>query len=183
MDKYGLPVSTIINGKEIPFNADFRDILKIFAILNEPNLLEVERIEIALEMFYNDNEYKEDIDTATDEMFYFISCGDEETSTSSEKPLYDWEKDFNLIVAPVNKNLEYDCRGKEFLHWWTFLSAFMEMGECTLNTYMGIRDKLNKGKKLEKWEEKIYRDNINKILIKPKYDDETQRIIDEIMGV
>ena len=184
MDKYSLPTSTIINGNEIPFNADFRDIIKIMAILNEPNLLEIERVEIALEMFYNDNKYSEDIDTAISEMMFFISCGvDDDNSKTSEKPLYDWEQDFNIIIAPVNRTLGYDCRGTEFLHWWTFLSAFMEMGECTLNTYMGIRDKLNKGKKLEKWEEKLYRDNQNAIRLKPKYDDETQRIMDEIMGV
>ena len=184
MDKYSLPVSTIINGKTVPFNADFRDILKILNILSEPNLLEIERIEIALEMFYNNDEYKEDIDLAISEMNLFISGGvEEKPSNGNEKPLYDWDKDYQLIAAPVNKVLGYDCRGKDFLHWWTFLSAFMEMGECTLNTYMGIREKLNKGKKLEKWEEKIYKENVDKIRLTPKYDDETQRIIDEIMGV
>ena len=183
MDKRKLPTSTIINGKEISFKADYRDIIDIMLILNEPNLLEEERIEVAAEMFYNNDEYKEDYYKAIEEMFFFISYGSEETSKPNDKPLYDWNKDFDIIIAPINKTLGYDVRSKEFLHWWTFLSAFMEMGECTLNTYMGIRDKLNKGKKLEKWEEKIYKDNIERIRLKPQYDDETQRIIDEIMGV
>ena len=184
MDKWTLPTSTTINGKEIGFNADFRNIIKIMILLNEPNLLEEERIEIALEMFYNNSEYKDDISKATEEMFAFISqCEEDSPTNQSKKPLYDWDKDYDIICAPVNKNLGYDCRGTKFLHWWTFLSAFMEMGECTLSTYMGIREKLNNGKRLEKYEEKIYRDNRNKILLKPKYDDETQSIIDEIMGV
>ena len=58
----------------------------------------------------------------------------------------------------------------------------MEIGDCTLNTFMGIRDKLNKGKKLEKYEERIYKENRDKIILKKKYDKTTQSIIDEIMG-
>ena len=133
-------------------------------------------------MFYTNSEYMENIEEAIKEMFFLINCGEETTSTKPQKPLYNWEQDYDIIIAPVNKTLGFDVRGQEFLHWWTFLSAFMEMGECTLNTYMGIRDKLNKGKRLEKWEEQIYKDNIEKIRIKPKYDDETQAIIDAIMG-
>lgn len=184
MDKYKLCTSTEIGGKECEFDADFRNIIHIMNILNEPNLLEEERIAVALDLFYNDSSYKSDILKAVEEMFFFISYGsseDKHTKVSS-KPLYDWEQDFDLIIAPVNKTLGFDCRGKDFLHWWTFLSAFMEMGECTLNTYMGIRDKLNKGKKLEKYEERIYRDNRDKIILKQKVDDSTQSIIDEIMG-
>ena len=183
MDKKHLWTHTTIAGKEVSFNADFRNIIDILIIFTEPNLLEGERIEVALEMFYNEDSYKDDLETAIKEMFFFINCGEEAQTTSPQKPLYNWEQDYDIIIAPVNKTLGFDVRGKEFLHWWTFLSAFMEMGECTLNTYMGIRDKLNRGKKLEKWEEKIYKDQANKIRIKQKYDKETQAIMDEIMGV
>ena len=137
MEKWSLPKSVKIGDNDIPINADFRNIIQIMLILDEPNLLEEERIEIALEMFYNNDEYKSDIIKAAEEMMLFINQGSEEhSSPTSNKPLYDWDKDFDIICAPVNKNLGYDCRGIEFLHWWTFLSAFMEMGECTLNTYM-----------------------------------------------
>lgn len=184
MDKYKLCTSTIIGDKECKFDADFRNIIHIMNILSEPNLLETERIAVALDLFYNDSSYNVDIEKAIEEMFFFISYGNDysKSGNTSNKPLYDWEQDFDLIIAPVNKSLGYDCRGKDFLHWWTFLSAFMEMGECTLNTYMGIRDKLNKGKKLEKYEERIYKDNRDKIILKRKVDETTQSIIDEIMG-
>ena len=58
----------------------------------------------------------------------------------------------------------------------------MEIGECTFSTYVGIRDKLNKGKKLEKYEEQILRDNRDKIILKKKYDATTQELMDEVMG-
>jgi hypothetical protein len=58
----------------------------------------------------------------------------------------------------------------------------MEIGESTFTTYISIRDKLNRGKKLEKWEEKIVRDNRDKVILKKKYDSATQSIMDDIMG-
>lgn len=183
MDRGRLPTSFIIENEVCTFDADFRNILRIFEALNDPDLLDYEKVEVSLDLFYNEDKYKVNIPEAMTLMFDFIRAGDAEPSNlENSKPVYDWEQDFNLIVAPVNKNLGYDCRGQEFLHWWTFLSAFMEMGECTLSTFMGIRDKLNKGKKLEKYEERIYRDNRDKIILKKKYDKTTQSIIDEIMG-
>ena len=71
-------------------------------------------------------------------------------------------------------------RGVEYLHWWTFLSAFMEIGECTFSTYVGIRDKLNHGKKLEKYAEKILRENKSAVILKKRVDKSTQELLDSI---
>lgn len=183
MDTKKLITSANIGGIECEFYTDFRDIIDIMNILDDPDLLEAERIEIALDYFYKTDDYKVDVFTATKTMFEFISQGEEENTNTSTKPLYDWDKDFNIIIAPINRIMGEDVRGKEYLHWWTFLSAFMEIGECTFSTYVSIRDKLNKGKKLEKYEERIYREHKNEISLKKKVDSTTQSIIDEIMGV
>lgn len=184
MDKYTLPTSVMINDIECEFNSDFRNILMIFKILNDPDLLEPERIYCALQWFYKTSAYEASIEEAANYMFEFITMHDDEKDTSSNQaPLYDWEQDFNIIISPVNKVIGKDIRGMEYLHWWTFLSAFMEIGECTFNTFVGIRDKLNHGKKLEKYEEKILKENRNKIILKKKVDSTTQALMDEIMGV
>ena len=185
MDKYTLPTSIEIDGEKCQINTDFRDILEIFNVLSNPNLLEVEKVSIALDLFYSDECYKINIEKAIKEMFHFISQNDEDDTKNQkeEKPLYDWDQDYNIIIAPINRTLGYDVRGKEYVHWWTFLSAFMEIGECTFSTYVGIRDKLNKNKKLEKYEERILRENKDKVLLKKKVDDTTQALMNEIMGV
>ena len=183
MNKYTLPKSITINEKEILFKSDFRDILYLFEILNDPNLLDEEKIILCAENFYLSEDYLYDINFAIDEMWTFISGGNKsETNHTATKPLYDWEQDFEIIVAPVNRVLNTDIRGLDYLHWWTFLSAFMEIGECTFNTYVGIRDKLNKGKKLEKWEERVYKEHADSIKLKRKVDDTTQALMDEILG-
>jgi hypothetical protein len=183
MDRFRLPTSIQINDKEITFNADYRNVLYIFRILNDPDLLDHEKIELALENFYDTDGYEEDIEFAANEMMFFLRGGSyDEPTNVSKKPLYDWDQDFDIIIAPVNRVVGKDVRGVEFLHWWTFLSSFMEIGECTFNTYVGIREKLNKGQKLEKWEERIYREHKDKIRLEKKVDSTTQALMDEIMG-
>lgn len=186
MDKYRLPKNVNICGTEIEISSDYRDILYIFQILNDPDLLDNEKLYLALENFYLEEGYEQDLEFAIKEMFSFIQGGNLEESNSSkpeQKPLFDWEQDFKFIAAPINRILGTDIRGLDYLHWWTFLSAFMEIGECTFNTYVGIRDKLNKHKKLDKDEQRIYNEHREDIVLKKKVDKTTQAIIDEIMGV
>ena len=186
MDKYNLPTSVKIDNVDCSFNTDYRDILLIFECLTDPDLLDAEKVIIALDLFYLDDCYKINIEQAIKEMYCFISQSTEEEILKPQperKPVYDWEQDFNIIIAPVNKILGYDVRGVEYLHWWTFLSAFMEIGESTFNTYMSIRDKLNRGKKLDDYEERLVRENRDKIILKKKVDSTTQSLMDEILGV
>lgn len=183
MNKYRLPTETVIAGKTVPFKSDFRDILYLFEILNDPDLLDHERILLAAENFYETDDYMEDIDTAISDMMEFIRGGTEDSNAkTSKKPLYDWEQDYDIIVSPINRVVGKDIRGLEYFHWWTFISAFMEIGESTFSTFVSIRDKKNRGVKLEKWEERIYKENKERINLTKKVDSTTQSIMDEILG-
>lgn len=185
MDRGRLVQSINIADVEVPIDADFRNIIDIFEIFNDPNLLDYEKSYLALSYFYLNDDYLKDPEQAGKELVSFINMGSDENSTTNntnQKPLYDWDQDFDIICSAVNRVLGYDCRGKKFLHWWTFLAAFMEIGDCTFSTYVSIRNKKNKGKKLEKWEQKIYNENKDKILLKKRVDDTTQQLMNEIMG-
>lgn len=186
MDRGHLITSIPVGERELAIRTDFRDILHIFEILNDPDLLEVERYIVALEYFFVTEEYlEEDFNDCVDAFCTFINGGDSgngEVKPKNDKPLYDWNQDFNIIIPPVNRSLGYDVREKDYVHWWTFLGAFMEIGECTFSTFVAIRNKLNKGIKLDKAEEKVYKENVDRIQLKHKYDATTQSIMDEILG-
>ena len=185
MNKYSLPTSVEINGVECKIDSDYRNILHVMEILTDPDLLPQEAAIIALQWFYEDTSYMKDLQTALTEMFAFISVCDKNKKgqdESQKEVLYDWDKDFNIIIAPINRILGYDVRGVEYLHWWTFMSAFMEIGECTFSVYVGIRKKLARGIKLEKYEEKIYKEHYDDIILPKRYDKTTQELIDLIMG-
>ena len=64
----------------------------------------------------------------------------------------DGEQDFPFIVGPVNRVLGKEIRSLKYLHWWSFLSAYTEIGDCTFQKIVSIRSKRAKGMRLEKGE-------------------------------
>lgn len=178
---YELPTYAEIDGVRLDFRSDFRVIIDIFAAFNDPDLTEQERIICGLQIFFVDFDLITDFKTASDIMMLFINGNNAESGNKSPE-LIDWEKDVSIIIPPVNRILGQEIRQLPYLHWWTFLSAFMEIGECVFNTFVGIRNKKIKGKKLEKFEQDIYRENKDKIDLKRRICSDEQALIDEILG-
>lgn len=178
---YDLPQCVIINENEYSFSSDYKTILEVMKLLNDKTLLDEEKIYCACYLFYDDwdDVLFEDSTELIESMMLFISGNRTENDNKKHKPLMDWEKDLPLIISPINRVVGHDIR-LDNLHWWTFLSYFMEIGECTFNTYVGIRDKKNKGKKLEKYEEEIFKNNMKAIKLEQEYDEKTQSALDEI---
>lgn len=57
----------------------------------------------------------------------------------------------------------------DYLHFWTFQSAFMEIGDCTFAQVVSIRDKIAKGKKLDKSDREFHNRNKHLVDFKNKY--------------
>ncbi len=73
------------------------------------------------------------------------------------------------------KVVGHDVRGDEYMHWWTFLSGYLEIGECTFSHVISIRQKKAKGKKLEKWEQEFAKENKNLVYLKQRKSEEEER--------
>lgn len=181
---YGLPTSVEINGMEFPIRYDFRVILDIFEALNDPELDDQERSFVVLHMFYPDFERLTDYNTAIHEMFRFINMDQKEEQKKQPK-LVDWEQDFPYIIAPINRVLGYETRSVSYdpdtntggVHWWTFLSAYTEIGDCLFAQIVGIRSKKAKGKRLDKSEQEFYRKNKSIVDIKTRYTDSENELL------
>lgn len=189
---YYLPKTVEINGKELNIRYDFRVILDIMAMLNDPDLDKADKAQAAIEMFYCDSEAAlATPQVALENLFWFIDQGNETKDTKKSPRLIDWEQDFNLIIAPVNRVLGYESRAVDYdmekniggLHWWTFLAAYMEIGgDCTFSQVVSIRDKQARGKKLEKWEREWLRHNRDIIVLKTRYSTEDDEILKQFIG-
>lgn len=159
---YDLPTRVFINDEEYEIRSDYRAILDIFILLNDDELSESEKVEALLRIFYPDF-YKipdDSIEEAINKCFWFINGGNEEEKSSAPIRLVDWEQDFQLIAAPINRVIGEEIRAKKYLHWWTFVSAYQEIGgDCTFAQVVGIRSKLAKGKTLDKSEKEWYKKN------------------------
>lgn len=167
MSLWSLPTSAKIGGVEYAINADYRDVLDIFRYLDDPDQPEYVRWKVALALFYEGEIPQQHIQEAIGYLVEFISCGDQDTKPVPK--LMDWEQDAQVIVADVNKVAGTEIRALPFLHWWTFVSYFNAIGEGQLSMLVSIRDKLRKGKKLEKWEQEYYRKNKDKVDLKKRY--------------
>lgn len=166
---YDLPVSITIEDRQyqITNNGDYRVILDCFNALSDSELSEDEKVLASLLIFYNEFNSIEDLPSDVDimkplitEMYKFFNCGQEETvGANTNQPLIDWVGDSTIITAAINNVAHTEIRALPYLHWWTFLGYYMSVGESVLSTVVGIRNKIIKGKELEKWEREFKRDN------------------------
>ena len=73
--------------------------------------------------------------------------------------LIDWGMDSQMICSAINKVANKEVRAEPYIHWWTFMGYYSAVGESLLSTVITIRDKMVRGKKLEKHEKEFRRDN------------------------
>ena len=162
---FELPVSITIGEREDPIRnkGDFRMVLDCFVCLQDVELDEQERILTALCIFYEDIENfgqimdvfctEEILLAAVEGMYRFFNCGQESVGAKQNHKLLDWELDSQLIVSAINNVAKKEIRAESYIHWWTFMGYYLAIGECPLSTVISIRDKIVRGKKLEKWEQ------------------------------
>jgi hypothetical protein len=173
-----LPKELNVNGTERAIRSDFRVALLIFQAYNDPELSEQEKAWVMLDCLYEDLDSipQEDYQEAHDQAVWFLDGGIQEDDAKyrSSKKVLDWEQDEQIIFSAVNKVAGKETRAVDYLHWWTFLGYFNEIGEGLLSTVISIRQKKNKGKKLEKYEQEFYRENKTLIDIKTRLTAEEQ---------
>lgn len=167
MTPWDLPETAEIGGVVYELHTDFRDVLEIMGYLDDPDTPMYLRWKIAIALFYEGEIPSEYEYEAMEYLASFISYGEKDTKPGPK--LLDWEQDAQAVIADVNKVSGMEVRSASYLHWWTFLSFFQAIGEGQLSTLVSIRDKLRRGKKLEKWEQDFYRENKPRVDFKKKY--------------
>lgn len=159
-DRWHLPTSIKLSGGEYTIRTDYRAIIDIFKAINDEELTEQEKTEVMLRILYIDWQEipPRDRQEALEKGKEFIDCGI--TGEKKKGPaLMDWEKDSPIIAPAINKTVGKDVRLMNYMHWWTFMAAYMEINDCLFSHVVAIRQKKAKKKKLEKWEEEFYRNN------------------------
>lgn len=186
MPGYDLPTSATIGNAEYPIRSDWRPIIDIIEVMSDPDISDEERAYVTLSIFYPD--FKDmpegDIDEAIAFMHWFISGGGDRSDSAPEKPrgpkLMDWGQDLPILISPINRVLGCEVRAIEYLHWWTFLSAYYEIGgDCLFAQVVSIRKKRAQGKKLDKTDAEFYLNNKEIIDFKVQLSSEEEKILEE----
>lgn len=165
-----LPETVSVRERELAIRWEYRDVLTILAALADPELSQQDKTLAALAIFYPDAEDEldpDDVPEALERLNWFIEGGQEPRDEKGPK-LMDWEQDFPYIIAPINRVIGRDVRGAEPLHWWTFLSAYYEIGDCLFAQIVRIRDMKARGKTLDKTDREWARKNADLIRFKTK---------------
>lgn len=170
MNNWRLPASLTVGGAVYAIRTDFRVVLGIFRYFKREDIPEFLKLSIAIKSLYIDADKipQEHMQEAIERMYWYMSCGETRNEDASKMPpLMDWEQDGTLIVAAINKLVRYDIRERD-MHWWTFLSFFSEIDECTFTNILRIRRKMATGKKLEDEERAYVRDNYRLVVLGSK---------------
>ncbi len=193
-----LPETLTVGGVDYPIRSDYRNVLQVFEALNDPDLTQSEKGIVMVYLLFDDFSCDDDVLAAVENGFdiaeayrqisWFISAGRPEKETL-EKSVYNWEQDEQMIFSAVNKVAGRETRELPYLHWWTFLGYFNEIGEGNFSFIVGIRDKLNNHKKLEKHEREFLNKNkelveLQKRMTKEELEEEAERkaLLDEVLG-
>ena len=169
---FELPTTITVNGKEYPIRnkGDFRMVLDCFSALNDDGLdisyRAITSLIIFLDGVNSTRQLSEMFPTsqllteAVKQMYLWFNCGQEEVAgVKSHKGIVDWEQDQQLIAGAVNAVAHIEVRSIPYLHWWTFLGYYFNIGEGAFSTIVSIRSKIKEGKKLEKYEQDFQRNN------------------------
>ena len=175
-----LPTSLEAGGVEYPIRSDYRAALDICAALADPELDGEDRAAVLLAVLYPDFDRMppEHYGEAVAAGLRFLNGGTEEPPRAGPR-LVDWAQDFPYIVAPINRVTGQEIRAAEYLHWWTFLAAYYEIGDCTFAQIVRVRDRLARGKPLDKADREWYRRNRQLVEIKRTYTEREDAVLDQ----
>lgn len=164
-----LPTTLEVNGTEYAIRTDFRDILRIVAAFNDPDLTDKDKYYVLMATIYKDVRSipKSDSVAAYEAAVSFMECSSHREDAPSPR-VVNWEKDEQLLFPAINKVAGYEVRSVPYLHWWTFLGFFQGIDrEDTWGFILMLRQKKARGKKLEKYEKEFWTANRSMCEIDP----------------
>lgn len=172
-----LPVALEIKGQSYKIDPDFRNILTIFEAFSDDLLTDREKAYICIKRLYIGNIPYDLVEEAIRKAYWFCDGGDMPKTKPDEIRTIDWKHDEQIIFPAVSKTVGVvDVRDLPYLHWWSFLGCFGEIGEGLFSTVLSIRRKKLKGKNLEKYEDEFFKQNKELIILRTA---EEQAAIDE----
>ena len=157
----GLPTMISVNGEVCRIRADYQTGLKIIMAFEDKELTSMEKAMILLELLYIDK--PKDIQTALEKGILFLDCGEERSGDGVERGneirKYSFAHDEKYIFAGVNKALNGKLSTGDFVHWWEFVLAFMDLPEdCLMSKIIYYRTQHAKGK-LTREEQEVWAKN------------------------
>lgn len=139
------PDAVEVAGKIIPIDTDFKTAIRIIMAFEDPELTIVEKQAVLISNLFL--EPPSDLGQAIEVGVRFLNGGvDKAEDTGTNLRLYSFEKDAALIFAAFRQTHGIDLETTQ-MHWWKFLSLFMDLGaETAFCNLVSLRKRVKTGK-------------------------------------
>lgn len=145
-----LPRAIRIDDTIYPINSDFRDCLQIILAFEDNDLAWVEKQAVLLNNLYVEQpaNTREAIKKGVKFLDGYLAGGKGSGGSSgSNYRLYSFSKDANFVFAAFQQTHGIDLQNTEYLHWWQFMTLFMDIGSDTFfSNLVGLRKRVKSGK-------------------------------------
>lgn len=178
MDILKLPSSLLVQGQQLAINADWRPCVNIMRMFERTDLSDSEKIMCMVGILYVDEIPDNLLVEAAEQAVWFLNLGEESTGKGKTTGrLFSWEQDLKYIISAVDKSAGFSIRSKDFYHFWEFMSAFFESGECVFNTLVHQR-KLKKTGKQSKADKEWWIENKDIAELKVELTSDEKEVLD-----
>ena len=117
-----------------PISPDFRNMLRVEAIAEDPKLSQMQKLTLMLDQLYP--EMPEDLGKAFEGLVWFLHRGktpdENQPRAKEQRKAYDFAQDTDLMISAFFGTYGISLASTEFLHWWEFLALFEGLPEDTL---------------------------------------------------
>lgn len=128
-----LPEACMAEGRAFSVYSDFRRILRILRLLNDPEVLDADKHTLFLKLFFKDEIPPEPYKAFA----WFVNCGEEREGGEKD---FDFEQDAREIYAGFMQIYGIDLMETE-MHWWKFSMLLDGLfgGETALGSKVQLR--------------------------------------------
>lgn len=167
---YTLPAALTVSGQKLAIDSDWRTALDCLEALHDADLTDVDKAVVVLGLLYREPAPADALEDALHQAMWFLAGGSERSGNQGPR-LMDWEQDFTFVVSAINRVAGREIRELPYMHWWTFLGYYGEIGDSTFAQIVRIRQLKAKHKKLDNADAQWYRENRDIVDLKVKYTD------------
>lgn len=119
------------DGKEYRVVTDFKQILKIIELLEEPLYTDAEKLQMMIGSFYLDIVPEELVEEANNELLNFLQMYEEKDDTLDESKgikIFDYQKDSGKVYAAFLQQYGIDLRNTD-MHWFEFSNLLNNLND------------------------------------------------------
>lgn len=170
----GLPTAIEVEGIEYEINADYQTGIKIIMAFEDTELTQYEKYMIMVELLYADTPHN--LNEAVKQGIRFLDCGGNSQGSREGDSIrkYSFTQDDKYIYRAVDGVLQGRLSRGNFVHWWEFVLAFMELPEdCFMSRLIYLRTQKAR-EKLSKEERELYNKMRDIVDLREEYSQEEQ---------